>query len=91
MTSSSKASSQHGKTSLGAARLHSSTTPALVVGSHGPATANNSMGPPAFVVDHDLAAEIVEIAVVFNHILSAINQIQLSAHVRKNIAPSAAS
>ena len=52
--------------SLGTTRLPSSATLARIVGSHGPFTANNSVGPPAFVVDNNLAADIVEIAVVFN-------------------------
>ena len=60
--------------SLGAARLRSSATLALIVGSHGPITANNSIGPPAFVVDNHLAAEIVEIALVFGLTVAAVNQ-----------------
>ena len=59
---------------LGNARLPSSATLARIVGSHGPITANNSVGPLAFVVDDHLAAEIVEIAVVFNLAVTAINK-----------------
>ena len=62
--------------SLGAARLPSPATPALVVGYHGPVAANSSIGPTAFVVDSDLAAEILKITVVFNITVTAIHQIQ---------------
>ena len=51
---------------LGTARLPSPKSLALVVGSHGPADAINSLGPPAFVVNSTLAAKIVELAVVLN-------------------------
>ena len=69
--------------SLGKARLPSSTTLARVVGSHGPIAANHSVGPFAFVVDNNLAAEIVEVTVVLNFTVAAVNQ---TLHVRIIVA-----
>ena len=65
--------------SIGTTRLPSSATLARVVGSHGPIAADNSVGPFAFVVDSNLAAEIVEVTVVLSFTVAAVNQ---DLHVR---------
>ena len=60
--------------SLGTARLPSSATLARVVGSQRPIAANNSVGPFAFVVDKNLASEIVEVTVLLNFTVAAVDQ-----------------
>ena len=60
---------------LGTARLPSSATLAGIVGFQRPIAANNSVGTFAFVVDNNLAAEIVEVAFVLGLTLTAVHQI----------------
>ena len=48
--------------SIGASRLPSPTALTFVVGFQGPVATDNSMGPPALVVNNSLTSKILEVA-----------------------------